>query len=96
MSDTPAENQPPRSVAAEEHLCYNMRATMLSKLERHRAKGHWKSRSRDYLRARLVEEIHELFDAMDIGAHPNEVWSEAADVGNFAAMLADNYAAGID
>ncbi len=93
--DIPAENQSPRSLMAEVDLCDKMRAVMRYKLEQHREKGHWKSRSLDYLRARLVDEMHELFEAMEAGAPPEQVWKEAGDVGNFAAMLADNYAAGI-
>jgi len=40
---------------------------------------------------RLSEEVQELTAAVAYGAPLKDVVAEAADVGNFAMMIADNY-----
>lgn len=61
------------------------------KLSRVRKKRHWLEDDveYEYLFDRLVEEVEELREAV---AHEKDhvaVWSESADVANFAAMIAD-------
>jgi len=53
-------------------------------------KGHWRGRDDAYLMRRLREEAEELFAAVEQGAAVEEIEREAADVANFAMMIADN------
>jgi NTP pyrophosphatase (non-canonical NTP hydrolase) len=39
---------------------------------------------------RLLEEVEELKEALDLKKDAEEIWKEAADVANFAAMIADS------
>ncbi len=67
----------------EETLVGNMSVAMLTKLDMHSDRPHWLSEDTTdgYLFVRLLEEVVELRE--------NPSWSEAADVANFAAMIAD-------
>lgn len=58
----------------------------LEKLAAHRDRRHWWNTPRRFLLDRLREEVDELEAALMAGEDP---WQEAADVANFAAMLAD-------
>jgi NTP pyrophosphatase (non-canonical NTP hydrolase) len=49
-------------------------------------KGGWDSEEREYLESRLSEELEELKEAKTY----EEIKKEAADVANFAMMIADN------
>lgn len=64
---------------------------MQAKLDANLHKLHWAHPevTTDYLLGRLEEEVQELRDTLADYRHPSEVWAEAADVANFAAMLAD-------
>lgn len=77
-------------IGDETALADGMRAAMLRKLERNRGKLHWRDAEvRDtYLINRLREELMELEEAVASGS-AQRTWDEAADVANFAAMLAD-------
>jgi hypothetical protein len=68
----------------EAELVGKLSATQIGQLERNRHKNHWRSEdlSLDFLIGRLREEVEELI------ANPSS-WEEAADVANFAAMIAD-------
>lgn len=63
---------------------------MIAKLDANAHKGHWSTVTVDYLLNRLRQEVEELADALDRGL-PNHIVSEAADVANFAMMIADRY-----
>lgn len=63
---------------------------MAQELDNNRHKGGWQRSSAFYLLKRLREEIEELENAAYTGTG-DEVLSEAADVANFAYMLADKY-----
>lgn len=85
----------PRSLSQEQRLAARMHREMLAKLRQNHSKPGWKY-SRDelddgtwYLICRLKEEVGELTRA-SCGRDPAAAWKEAADVANFAAMLADN------
>lgn len=67
----------------EAELVGKLASTMIGKLEANRWRQHWRSEDTDfgYLLKRLYDEVAEL------EAHPS--WEEAADVANFAAMIAD-------
>src|SRR5690606_7503445 len=67
-----------------------MAAEMRAKLEANRHKLHWRSPrvQTEYLALRLYEEVAELLAAVRSGVRA-DAWAEAADVANFAAMLAD-------
>lgn len=58
----------------------------LRKLAAHRDRQHWLATDRWFLLERLREAVDELEQALAEGEDP---WAEAADVANFAAMLAD-------
>lgn len=67
---------------------------MLDKLNANNHKVHWNECSIDYLKTRLIQEVNELFEEIhkwdnNVG-DPDCVLSEAADVANFAAMIAEN------
>ena len=69
---------------------------MEGKLAQNRHKGDragWLTTHPTYLINRLLDETAELYDALDNLLNPEDVWAEAADVANFAMMVADSYAA---
>ncbi len=68
-------------------LVERLHSEMRKKLKANREREHWKQSSGRYLFARLREEVDELIDAVN---HGEDAWAEAADVANFAAMIADN------
>lgn len=67
---------------------------MLSKLRKNRHKGHWNSCAITYLLHRLNIERRELDSIykrwLDGQATAEQVINEAADVANFAMMIAEN------
>ena len=73
----------------EEHaLAGRMGHEMILKLAANRTRPHWRQSDGPYLCARLREEVDELLYAV---IHSEDAWQEAADVANFAAMIADNH-----
>lgn len=52
-------------------------------------KGGWSHEHVDHLVVRLVEEVSELMGAIAYGSGSDVVAKEAADVANFAMMVAD-------
>lgn len=68
---------------------------MEAKLRANDHKGGWRNDRAADLHSRLLEEAEELFDALNwrsafLGAaDPERIGSEAADVANFAMMIAD-------
>jgi len=67
---------------------------MVLKLAENRFKSHWDYETLQFFSMRLTQEKKELMRAVQSGASAEDVWREAADIANFAAMLADNYAKG--
>lgn len=65
---------------------------MEQKLKENDYKGHWDHCSMQYLSMRLTQEREELRRAVE-RADSKEVLREAADVANFAMMIAENVAA---
>ena len=61
---------------------------MEAKLKKNDHKPHWKAMGLQYLSMRLTQEREELRRAVERG-NPDEVLEEAADVANFAMMIAD-------
>ncbi len=80
-----------RSAATEAALAVRMERAMREKLAIHTHKAHWSRATEMYLAGRLADEVGELLRAIAEGGSPSEVWAEAADVANLAAMLADNH-----
>lgn len=70
---------------------FSFAAHMQSKLEENAHKGGWDDDSAEELLARLVEETRELRTAIRKGKPKAEVVEEAADVANFAMMIAEVY-----
>lgn len=71
-------------------------AEMEKKLAKNRHKGDREGWLKDTPRAlfeRLIQEVDELHSALADGTDAESVLSEAADVANFAMMIADTYAA---
>lgn len=65
---------------------------MERRLQANDHKGGWQSERKGYLLSRLREEVEELYDAMVVSeADGAGVTAEAADVANFAMMIADNF-----
>ena len=59
-------------------------------LPRNIEKGNnWRGAPYTYMLQRLEEEVRELWEAIELDKDPGEVIEEAADVANFAAMIAD-------
>ena len=67
---------------------------MQDKLDENDHKDHWSGRTMQYLFTRLSQEMKELSRANKKKLSPDEVDREAADVANFAMMIADNYREG--
>ena len=65
---------------------------MLSRLDSNSGKGHWSECEDSYLIRRLLEEVGELVESIIDKEHTSLIVREAADVANFAMMLADNRA----
>ncbi|WP_134705152.1 hypothetical protein [Ammoniphilus sp. YIM 78166] len=67
---------------------------MEKKLQENDHKAHWSEADGDYLISRMEQEMDELMKAMiDVqfgNGDPIQVIKEAADVANFAMMIADN------
>lgn len=74
-------------IGGEKELADRLHRHMLAKLEANRGKRHWQDATQMYLVERLHQEVVELLVAVSNGDDP---WPEAADVANFAAMIADN------
>lgn len=68
--------------------CFSLQ--MVENLNNNIHKGHWAGETNVYLLERLREEMEELELAVMRGADLKTVLSEAADVANFAMMIADN------
>ena len=64
---------------------------MKEKLERNRHKGTWRVWPIDCIFSRILDEVLELAVAIKTGESPEEVEFEAADVADFAMMVADIY-----
>ena len=64
---------------------------MTNELMKHLDRPGWKHESIAYFLNRLGEEVAELCNAIEANAPKNIVEKEAADVGNFAMMIADVY-----
>jgi NTP pyrophosphatase (non-canonical NTP hydrolase) len=76
------------STSQEELLLVDRMAdNMRMKLFANRERPHWKGDHLATLHFKLREEVKELIDAVIEG---EDAWAEAADVANFAAMIADN------
>lgn len=86
----------------ENYLASRMHSEMLAKLRGNRGKLHWKSQTTEGLLSQLIDEVDELVKEVEKvrGPEPSpgdigkaiffwDVWKEAADVANFAAMIAD-------
>ena len=65
----------------EAALAGRMAYEMQLKLAQHSDRQHWRRTNGRYLYQRLREEVEELIE--------NPSWEEAANVANFAAMIAD-------
>jgi len=79
--------------AEEEALVDALRPVQLQKLRANKHKRHWMRADLGYLTRRIYDEARELSRALQRGAPAEEVRQEAADVCNFAAMVAAVYAA---
>ncbi len=64
---------------------------MTNELMKHLDRPGWKHESTEYLLGRLGEELIELAEAIRLNDTKERIEKEAADVGNFAMMLADIY-----
>lgn len=63
----------------------------VAKLEANKHKGRWEDLQPLDAFKLLLKEGAELLEAVINGYSTEEVWKEAADVSNFAMMLAENY-----
>ena len=84
------------TMGEEWELADKLNTHMLIKLKKNRGKAHWRNPADHvtYLLARLTEEVEELDDAVMNEESSESIGAEAADVGNFAAMIADLYEKG--
>lgn len=78
----------------DDRIVYGLARVMFQKMRSNAHKAHWSTVSQQWLLDRLIGEVRELSEAIDHG-DPAAIASECADVGNFAAMIADN-AGGLD
>jgi NTP pyrophosphatase (non-canonical NTP hydrolase) len=70
---------------------FEFAGAMSKELERNSHKGGWSRETYGYLLNRLKQEVAELRRAVRGRESPESVLSEAADVANFAMMIADVY-----
>lgn len=68
-------------------------AVMERKLDENDHKEHWSNFPISHLSRRLSQELEELRRAIKKNLPPEDIVREAADVANFAMMIADNYEA---
>ena len=80
-----------RTAENEKELAETLHLFCLEKLQENRGKPHWSELNTESILTLLTIEISELISAIDNNLPKEEVWREAADVANFAAMIADNY-----
>lgn len=66
---------------------YSLAVAMTDKLDKNAHKGGWSKCRTDWLTERAVVEVEELRQAAQYGG---DILGEAADVANFAMMIADN------
>jgi NTP pyrophosphatase (non-canonical NTP hydrolase) len=81
-----AKRKLPSAIGLRDDLAW-FAALMEQTLRDNDHKGGWYGCSIAYLRRRLAQEMKELREALDSG-HAERVVEEAADVANFAMMLA--------
>lgn len=62
---------------------------MEEKLKKNDHKGGWDNCDIHWLIQRIKEETNELLDAVNSGTPKENIINEAADIGNFAMMVAD-------
>lgn len=79
------------SIEDEAALVAALAPFQLEKLRKNCRKPHWSHAPMGYLTKRIHDEARELSRAVRSGASPDEVAREAADVANFAAMVAVEY-----
>ena len=81
------------STAKEERaMVARLSVAQRDKLSRHRDRAPWRTWGQDrFYVDRLLGEVAELLEVIYTGK--GDPWSEAADVANFAAMLADRQTA---
>lgn len=91
-SGEPTKEDRPTAQRDRVALVFGLQDAMLAKLHRDAHKGPWKHSDPMVLFTRLLDEAQELQAAVLKGEHPRAVLAEAADVANFAAMVADAYA----
>ena len=80
-----------RTAENEKELAGTLHSFCLEKLQENRNKPHWSELNTEGILTLLTMEISELISAIDNNLPKAEVWREAADIANFAAMIADNY-----
>lgn len=61
------------------------------KLEKNAHKGRWEDVEPIAAFKRLIDEASELLEAVINGYSVKDVWEEAADVSNFALIMAESY-----
>ncbi len=89
--DTLDPSNAPRPLRRNENEVLAFADAMMRELEINAGKGSWSHESVGWLLRRLKQEVRELDRALKKGAPMGDVISEAADVGNFAMMIATNY-----
>lgn len=67
-------------------------AVMKQKIRENIHKGDWIDEKFEGLDYKLREKISELIESINLNHAPMDVVREAADVANYAMMIADNYA----
>lgn len=78
---------------AQDRIVDRLSAMMKTKLNMKAGQNtrHWRHCSHEELLVRLREEVVELEKSLTGAIWTEDVLSEAADVANFAAMIADNF-----
>lgn len=89
MSDEHFERDTLRDLLTDSKAVDWFAGRMAVKLLNNRHKAHWSEADTGYLLDRLVQEVMELRQAIDMET-AEDVINECADVANFAMMIADN------
>ena len=78
-----------RELIEQRHELHHFANSMEVVLQNNDHKEHWSNYSAEWLYGRLLDEVSELYAALQ-EADPEDIEQECIDVANFAMMIADH------
>ncbi len=80
------------TILDESEMVHRLGLEQMAKLRANASRQHWRVTEPRWLMAQLKDKVRELERAWSNGGPLDDVWAEAADVANYAAMIADRLA----